>query len=78
MRRRRNADEVARLLREANRDLAKRLAISDICRKQGIAELDYITCVSGMGYHSGEAAASWAGPAQACNIAGGAGLTNRP
>jgi putative transposase len=38
MRRRRNADEVARLLREADRDLAKGLTISDICRKQGIAE----------------------------------------
>ena len=36
--RRRNADEVARLLREADRDLAKGLTISDFCRKQGIAE----------------------------------------
>ena len=41
MRRRRNADEVARLLREADRDLAKGLTISDICRKQGIAETTY-------------------------------------
>ena len=38
MRRRRNADEVARLLREADRDLAKGLTISDFCRKEGIAE----------------------------------------
>jgi hypothetical protein len=41
MRRRRNADEVARLLREADRDLAKELTISDFCRKQGIAETTY-------------------------------------
>ena len=41
MRRRRNADEVARLLREADRDLAKGLTISDFCRKQGIAETTY-------------------------------------
>ncbi len=41
MRRRRNADEVARLLREADRDLAKGLTVSDICRKQGIAETTY-------------------------------------
>jgi putative transposase len=41
MRRRRNADEVARLLREADRDLAKGLTISDICRKQGIAATTY-------------------------------------
>ena len=33
MSRRRNADEVARLLREADRDLAKGLTISDFCRK---------------------------------------------
>jgi hypothetical protein len=38
MRRRRNADEVALLLREADRDLAKGLTISDICRKQGISK----------------------------------------
>ena len=41
MRRRRNADEVARLLREADRDLAKGLTISDFCRKQGNAETTY-------------------------------------
>jgi putative transposase len=38
MRRRRTADEVARLVREAARDLAKGLTISDFCRKHGIAE----------------------------------------
>jgi hypothetical protein len=37
MRKRRNADEVARLLREADRDLAKGLTVGDICRKIGIA-----------------------------------------
>ena len=41
MRKRRTADEVARLLREADRDLAKGLTISDICRKVGIAETTY-------------------------------------
>jgi hypothetical protein len=41
MRRRRNADEVARSLREADRDLVKGLTISDICRKQGIAATTY-------------------------------------
>ncbi|MGO9919816.1 MAG: hypothetical protein ACLQIB_34625 [Isosphaeraceae bacterium] len=41
MSRRRNADEAARLLREADRDLAKGLTISDICRKHGIAETTY-------------------------------------
>ena len=39
--RRRTADEVARLLREADRDLAKGLTVSDICRKIGIAEMTY-------------------------------------
>jgi putative transposase len=41
MRRRRNAEEVARLLREADRDLAKGLTISDVCRKIGIVETTY-------------------------------------
>jgi putative transposase len=41
MRRRRNAEEIARLLREAERDLAKGLTVADICRKQGIAETTY-------------------------------------
>jgi hypothetical protein len=38
MRRRRTADEVTRLLQEADRDLANGLIVSDICRKHGIAE----------------------------------------
>jgi len=41
MRRRRTAEEVARALREADHDVAKGLTISDICRKQGIAEATY-------------------------------------
>ena len=41
MRRRRTAEEVTRLLREADRDLAKGLTVSDICRKVGIAETTY-------------------------------------
>jgi putative transposase len=41
MRRRRTAEEVARSLREADHDLAKGFTISDICRKQGIAEATY-------------------------------------
>ena len=38
MKKRRTADEVARLLREVDRDLAKGLTVSDVCRKIGIAE----------------------------------------
>jgi putative transposase len=41
MRRRRKADEVARLLREADRDLAKGLTVGDVCRKLGIAQNTY-------------------------------------
>jgi putative transposase len=41
MRKRRNADEVARLLKDFDRDLAKGLAVSDVCRKAGIAETTY-------------------------------------
>ena len=38
MKKRRNADEVARLLRDVDRDLAKGLTVSDACRKIDIAE----------------------------------------
>src|SRR4051812_34954833 len=38
MKKRRTADEVARLLRDVDRDLAKGLTVSDACRKIGIAE----------------------------------------
>jgi putative transposase len=41
MRRRRNADEVAKLLREAERDLAKGLTVADVCRKLGVAANTY-------------------------------------
>jgi putative transposase len=41
MKRRRTADEVARLLREADRDLAKGLTVADICRKLGIGDTTY-------------------------------------
>ncbi len=41
MKKRRNADEVARLLRDVDRDLAKGLTVSDACRKIGIAETTY-------------------------------------
>jgi putative transposase len=41
MRKRRKADEVGRLLREADRDLAKGLTVGDVCRKIGIAQTTY-------------------------------------
>jgi putative transposase len=41
MKKRRTADEVARLLRDVDRDLAKGLTVSDACRKIGIAETTY-------------------------------------
>lgn len=41
MSKRRTAQQIVRLLREADRDLAKGLTITDICRKLGIAENTY-------------------------------------
>jgi putative transposase len=41
MRRRWTADQIARLLREADRDLAKGLTVSDICRKHGVSQSMY-------------------------------------
>ena len=41
MRRRRTADEITRLLKEADRDLAKGLTVSDVCRKHGIGQSMY-------------------------------------
>jgi putative transposase len=41
MRRRRNAPEVAHILREADRDLARGLTVPDICRKIGISDTTY-------------------------------------
>ena len=41
MKKRRTADEVARLLRDVDRDLAKGLTVADVCRKVGIAPNTY-------------------------------------
>jgi putative transposase len=41
MRRRRTAEEVARILREVDRDMAKGPTVSDIRRKTGITEATY-------------------------------------
>jgi putative transposase len=41
MSKRRTADEVTRLLKDADRDLAKGLTISDFCRKVGVAQTTY-------------------------------------
>lgn len=41
MSKRRTVDQIQRLLREADRDLAKGLTVADICRKFGIAEATY-------------------------------------
>ena len=41
MKKRRTRDEVARLLHEVERDLAKGLTVSDVCRKIGVAETTY-------------------------------------
>jgi transposase-like protein len=41
MGKRRTPDQIVRLLREADRDLAKGLTVADVCRKFGIAENTY-------------------------------------
>jgi putative transposase len=41
MKKRRTVDDVARLLRDVDRDLAKGLTISDVGRKIGVAETTY-------------------------------------
>jgi transposase-like protein len=41
MSKRRTAAPIVRLLREADRDLAKGLTVADVCRKLGIAENTY-------------------------------------
>jgi putative transposase len=41
MRKRRTAEQIVRLLREADRDLAKGLTVADVCRKLGIAQNTY-------------------------------------
>ena len=41
MSKRRTADQIVKLLRDAERDLAKGLTVADVCRKLGIAENTY-------------------------------------
>lgn len=41
MSKRRTADQIVRLLREADRDLAKGLTVADVCRKLGISQNAY-------------------------------------
>jgi putative transposase len=41
MNKRRTDDEVTRLLKDADRDLAKGLTVSDFCRKVGVAQTTY-------------------------------------
>jgi putative transposase len=41
MKKRWTADQIARLLRDADRDRAKGLTIPDICRKIGVAQATY-------------------------------------
>ncbi len=41
MSKRRTADQIVRLLRDADRDLAKGLTVADVCRKFGIADNTY-------------------------------------
>jgi putative transposase len=41
MGKRRTAEQIQRLLREADRDLAKGLTVSDVCRKLGISGNTY-------------------------------------
>jgi putative transposase len=41
MNKRRTDDEVTRLLKDADRDLAKGLTVSDFCRKVGVAPTTY-------------------------------------
>jgi putative transposase len=38
MTKRRTADQIQQLLKEADRDLAKGLTVADVCRKLGIAQ----------------------------------------
>jgi len=41
MGKRRTADQIVRVLREADRDLAKGLTVADVCRKLGISQNAY-------------------------------------
>src|ERR1700759_1458894 len=50
MQKRRTADEVTRLLRDFDRDLAKGLTVPDICRQVGIAETTYWSAPQNLGH----------------------------
>jgi putative transposase len=41
MAKRRTAEQIRRLLKEADRDLAKGLTVADVCRKLGIAQATF-------------------------------------
>ena len=41
MKKRRDKDQVAQVLREADRDLAKGLTVADVCRKIGVAQTTF-------------------------------------
>jgi putative transposase len=41
MSKRRTAEQIVRVLREADRDLAKGLTVTDVCRKLGISQNAY-------------------------------------
>src|SRR5262245_14858234 len=41
MKKRRTADQIARMLKEADRELARGLTVPDVCRKNGIAQGTY-------------------------------------
>lgn len=41
MKKRRDKNQVAQVLREVDRDLAKGLTVADICRKLGVAQTTY-------------------------------------
>ena len=41
MAKRRTAEQIQRLLKEADRDLARGLTVADFCRKAGITETSY-------------------------------------
>jgi len=41
MGKRRTAEQITRVLREADRDLAKGLTVADVCRKLGISQTAY-------------------------------------
>jgi putative transposase len=41
MKKRRTADQIARMLKDADRELAKGMTVPDVCRKLGIAQATY-------------------------------------